>query len=166
MNVCAQCAKIYPTCCTLSQEKGILFVLSPAEIKQIANYVQKKNFFKTELNSAQLVQSLIAIFPDQKKDIIRIYPPNNYHFTLALKQDKCYFLGEKGCLLPRQIRPFFCRIYPFWVRERRITLFKDNQCLALNQFKTVRELLKIFNISPEQILKLYQNYKQALFKRT
>jgi hypothetical protein len=44
---------------------------------------------------------------------------------------ECLFLGPRGCRLPRQARPLFCRLYPVFVDARgRLALMADAGCLA------------------------------------
>ncbi len=178
-NICTKCAKTNSTCCSITNKgNNTIFPLSKKEINKIQTYIKNNHFFNIQENNYLFISKLINLFPTEKKNILKKFKIKNnlnnqkqqkknfqfYHFTLKLKQNKCYFLSKEGCLLPRKIRPFFCQIYPFWVIENKIIVFNDMDCLAIKKYKSISNLLKVFKTSQDEIIFLYQQYKNNLFE--
>ncbi len=40
----------------------------------------------------------------------------------------CHFLGSAGCVLPLEVRPLVCRLYPFAYTERGLDGLDDDYC--------------------------------------
>ncbi|MDK2921091.1 MAG: hypothetical protein PWR24_648 [Desulfonauticus sp.] len=158
--ICKKCSQLYPTCCTLNDEQNIIFPLSNLEIEQIKKET-KEEFFFLEKVTTEFLNNLKKIFPEDKK-IFSFFKEKKSYFRLNIVNKKCIFLTSKGCSLKVKNRPFFCRIYPFWVINRKIVFFKDNNCFAQKKSNQVKELLKIFDYEPEYIFQLYGNYKNNL----
>ena len=64
---------------------------------------------------------------------------------LRLKVDEngaCVFLGQDGCTLPREDRPLFCRLFPFWFTpDARLALLETGSCLAQREAASLDEVL-------------------------
>ncbi|MCL1826929.1 MAG: hypothetical protein FWG20_02710 [Candidatus Cloacimonetes bacterium] len=60
----------------------------------------------------------------------------NIRFKLKTVNDFCVFLSDTGCTLPNDIRPVYCRIYPFFPSkqgDKYITVLSSHECLAQNK---------------------------------
>lgn len=87
-----------------------------------------------EANSPAFVQAMCNLFPREDKLVKEVFPPGGIHLRLSLRPDGgCAFLSEYGCALPRQARPWFCRLFPFWVVAGRVQCFQDENCLAVRE---------------------------------
>lgn len=158
--ICSKCAKIYPTCCKINNKQDLLFPLTKKEIDILKKKYPRDDFFCKEKITAGFLINLKKIFPEEKK-IFYFFREKNFYFRLSLIDNRCFFLKEDGCELETNIRPFFCRIYPFWIVNNKISIFKDKQCLAQKN-NDIKELLKIFNYQIEQIFYLFNEYKKNL----
>ena len=66
--------------------------------------------------------------------------------TLKHKLDgNCYFLSEKGCLLPLDIRPLYCRIHPYDFVEEEITGITFVDC-PVNLLSKPGDLPDVINV--------------------
>ncbi|WP_457572619.1 YkgJ family cysteine cluster protein [Desulfovulcanus sp.] len=151
--ICAQCSQTYSTCCKIKKElQEYCFPLSELEIEKIRKKVKINDFYVQEKNSRNFIQKLISLLPEYRQRIIQIFPPHNIHYRLKTKDNgKCIFLTDNGCLLQKDIKPFYCQIYPFWIYNQKITYFENKYCLAQKKTKKIGHLLKLFSVSIESI---------------
>ena len=119
-RLCAKCSKIKTTCC---QHRDIFVTV--ADIGRIFNYTGKKNFheFRTPSDPGYLDQdddptwAQHAISPDGTRRVLK----------LTYSGD-CVFLSSAGCVLPMDIRPLVCRLFPFEYNEQGIHDQMANDC--------------------------------------
>jgi len=156
--ICAQCSQINPTCCKIKKEmEEYCFPLSEYEIEKISKKSPINNFYVQEKNSINFIKKFISHLPEYRHKIKQIFPPNNFHYRLKIKDNgECVFLTDNGCLLQRHTRPFYCQIYPFWFYNQKITYFKDKYCLAQKKTEKVGQLLRLFSVSIETIEKNFK----------
>lgn len=89
-----------------------------------------------EPNHPDFIASMHALFPGKKKRIADLFPNGGTHFSLRIRSDgACVFLGREGCRLPRDVRPWYCRIFPAWIMDDALTLFLSSECLISAQAK-------------------------------
>ncbi|MGM0609611.1 MAG: YkgJ family cysteine cluster protein [Thermodesulfobacteriota bacterium] len=162
--VCRQCAARNRTCCRSNpRNTANCFPLSEFEIDILLSLYPHSEVIEMEANTQVFIAHMRKLFPDQKKAVPKMFPKKGRHPRLKTYADgTCIFLGDKGCVLPVKSRPYFCRIYPFWVCRQKITVFNDPGCLALNQSDSIKKLLQTFAVSPEKILKLYHDMFEKL----
>ncbi len=91
-------------------------------------------------------------------------PAGGFHDRLAVtKAGACALLGRQGCRLPRSARPYYCRLYPFWIRDGRQLYFQFSQCLAQKEAAGTAALLSSRGLTNADILDLYPRLRgQAL----
>ena len=83
-----------------------------------------------EENVPDFVISMHTLFPGQKKRVDFLFPAGGRHMTLRTRADgSCVFLGSYGCRLPRNVRPWYCLLFPAWVAKGSLTLFSSADCL-------------------------------------
>ncbi len=152
--ICLRCSRVNPTCCCLppGQEKSF-FPLSRNEINEIDNYLKGNDFFVRETNDRNFLTRLTKILPAPGKLINERFPLDNFHFRLKTYSDgRCVLLTQKGCMLPVDIRPVYCRLYPFWLHNNRLTFLIDPSCLAQEGNTSLRDLVNLFAVDPNKIL--------------
>jgi len=96
------------------------------------------------------------LFPGERALIAAVFPPGGAHWRLALQADgACVFLRTDGCALPRDARPAYCRIFPFWVRDREIQHFSLRDCQAQREQRGRPALQRCFGLSDADVFELY-----------
>jgi Fe-S-cluster containining protein len=109
-----------------------------------------------EENSPEFLQALHRLFPGEKARLERTFPPGRRHLRLRLRPDgSCFFQGEAGCRLPREARPWYCRLFPAWVLGRMATLFQSETCLIARQARSPAQGLEMLNTTPGETRRLY-----------
>ncbi|RQD63160.1 MAG: zinc/iron-chelating domain-containing protein [Desulfonatronovibrio sp. MSAO_Bac4] len=158
-----QCSKVNPTCCKLNPgTEKFCFPLSSGEIIKISEYLERNDFFTQEINDKEFIFRLTRLLPLPRKQVFQLFPLDRFHKRLKTdKGGRCILLRENGCMLPENIRPAYCRIYPFWFKDNRMTFIKDSQCLAQDNNQSVKELLKLFRTNYVDL----QNHFDAMIER-
>ena len=72
---------------------------------------------------------------------------------------------RKGCVLGNK-RPFFCRIYPFWVEDNNIVLEKGDgvYCGVNKKGLTLQHKMRIMNENPVKIKRYFSEIKNDCIK--
>lgn len=103
--LCVRCSRHMRTCCQFSE-----VYVSPGDLKRIEAHTGRADFteFRAPVNPS---------YADQDDD-----PPWAEHVFRAdgarrvlkrLPEGDCTFLGPHGCVMPLEVRPLVCRLYPF-----------------------------------------------------
>ena len=162
-HICVACAAQGPTCCRLlpgSEEHT--FPLSHLEWTRILEHVPDQGFFASERNSPAFLTSMRHLFSGENEALEQLFPPHGEHLRLATRPDgDCAFLGPAGCVLPNEVRPSYCRIFPFWVFGDRVTLFKPAYCLAVRRAGVVRTLFETMGMTEAEVRHLYGTLRLA-----
>ncbi|MFN2341965.1 MAG: YkgJ family cysteine cluster protein [Desulfonatronovibrio sp.] len=115
------------------------------ETSKISGYLGSNDFFTQEVNDKEFIFRLTKLLPLPRKQIFQLFPLDRFHNRLKTnKNGSCFLLRENGCALPEDIRPAYCRLYPFWFKNNRLTFLKDSSCLAQDHSYSVQGLLKLF----------------------
>lgn len=114
-----------------------------------------------EGNSPEFIESLRDLFPRVDAErITRIFPPEGAHFRLRTTPGgACVFLGAAGCRLPREARPWYCLLFPAWVKEKEIVLFLADFCLISRQAVSPAHGLRLLGLTREQVFSLYEHVR-------
>ncbi|XPV77438.1 MAG: zinc/iron-chelating domain-containing protein [Desulfovibrio sp.] len=141
--VCSRCADTYSTCCRLTPgDEVYCFPVSPEEAARIEEetkeLVSRKELhieitLVEENNSPEFKENLYRLLPQSKDEIDTKFPEGATHLRLAVTGGKCPLLGDNGCLLTRESRPYYCRLFPFWIMGGELTYFDARQCLACEE---------------------------------
>ncbi|WP_300456244.1 hypothetical protein [Desulfobacula sp.] len=137
--------------------------VSDAEIERILNfsgYKRRNKFFVVKDNSSFFIHQMLNIFPDMEKSVLKAYPENKKHFELKTINNACILLGKDGCRLPKDVRPHFCRIYPFWFFDAEPQIFQDPDCLALRNSKTIPEVLLSLGTNQDTLKQIHSQICQ------
>ncbi|WP_052507077.1 YkgJ family cysteine cluster protein [Desulfonatronovibrio magnus] len=155
--VCVRCSQVNPTCCRINPgAEKYCFPLSNHEIQTISAYSASHDFYIEEPNQADFIHRLGKLLPWPRKKLLSIFSLDNSHFRLNNTEDySCVFLGNNGCSLPHDLRPVYCRIYPFWFYNDKLFVLEDPGCLAQNEQKSVQQLIRLFGVDPEDLRKKY-----------
>ena len=137
--------------------------VSNPEINKIVNFLQireAETVFEPKVNSPFYTQQMLNLFPGMEKIIYLRFPEDGMHYELKTKNDACILLGNEGCILPKEIRPHFCRIYPFWFFGEEPHIFHDSDCLALRTCETIREVFLSLGTTPDQLMRIHKGIRQ------
>ncbi len=156
-DICTRCAQKGATCCELRLgQEELCFPLSKVERLKIEKQMGKGvKAFVVEPNTPNFLKTLKKLFPERQAVLQRIFPKTGKHFRLATGAGgRCRLLGDRGCLLLRESRPFYCRLFPLWY-GRGLYVFHSTSCLAQEYAKNRQELFYFFNTSLEEIQQLH-----------
>lgn len=114
-----------------------------------------------EENSPEFVDAIASIFPGEKNVVLSLFPVSGTHWRLRTGPDgACVFLGDDGCRLPRQARPWYCRIYPAWISAGGLSLFVSDTCLIAQSASTPQDGLALLGISFGDVRELYTSLRR------
>lgn len=121
----------------------------------------KAGWFVDEPNSKTFIKAMCHLFPKEKARTKALFPEGGSHLRLSLSADgSCAFLSEHGCTLPRRARPWFCRIFPFWVAGGTLQCFQAEDCLAVREHSgNFMALMGAFDSAPNDIMERYKHLR-------
>lgn len=162
-GVCGRCAAQGDTCCKLAPgNEEFCFPLSIYEKERIQEVMPDEGLFVLEPNSKAFVDNVCRLFPEDTSVVHKLFPPHGDHFRLATDSTgTCRFLNEDGCVLHREIRPYYCRLYPFWMQGNKITVFDSATCLLRREALTIGTMLKHIGMSVEEVRDLFGRLRLA-----
>lgn len=103
--ICVRCARHMKTCCQTSE-----VYTTAADERRIAQHTGRADFteFRRPANRSYLGDDDDPLWRD------RVFRPDGSRRVLKRRENgDCTFLGERGCVLPLEVRPLICRLYPF-----------------------------------------------------
>lgn len=160
--LCAACAAKSNTCCFVEPGSEIYcFPISKAEQKRIVRLGPgfEKNF-TVENNAPEFMQAMHSLFPGEKTALENIFPPNGQHLRLStLPAGHCAFLTENGCALPRETRPWFCKLFPLWVYRQELTAFTPKYCLLTKGARNPLAVLQKLELTQEEARHTYNQLR-------
>ncbi len=162
--VCARCAALGPTCCELTPgQEELCFPVSLMEKRRIDEFLGLElGGLAHERNSRAFVNNLVRLFPRERKIVETLFPSKGEHLRLATdKTGRCVFLGPGGCGLPNEVRPYYCRLFPFWVSGSRLTIFTPPGCLAYREGRSERPMLELLETAAVKMIDLYCRLRMA-----
>ena len=110
-DICRKCASTQKTCC---QEVNI--VLTDKDVSRIAEHLQRSDFHEYRRLSADYFWE--DSHSDAKKDVywikLLVKRDGTSHVLKIRDNGDCIFLKQDGCVLPLDVRPLICRIYPHY----------------------------------------------------
>lgn len=111
-HLCARCARHQKTCCQTRE-----IYATPGDVQRIADFTGRTDFYayRVPANPEYLDQDDDPAWRDN------IFRSDMSRRTLNHQPNgDCTFLGPVGCVLPVDVRPLVCRIYPFDYTEEGI----------------------------------------------
>ena len=163
-TVCGRCAAAGPTCCTLSPgQEELCFPVSEMERTRIVEQVGLTlGAFVPETNSGAFLANLGRLFPADREHLPRLFPESGQHLRLAVdRAGNCVFLRLGGCCLPRPVRPYYCRLFPFWLTGRAVSAFAAPGCLVHRHGRTVARMLALLDCTEADVRELHGRLRLA-----
>lgn len=162
-NICTLCALRGKTCCTLVPgNEELCFPISRMEQKLISDWSGHTEFFDELPNSPIFRDSLDYLFPEDRPRLRELFPKNGSHRRLGTTPTgECLLLGPRGCRLPRASRPWYCRIFPFWVRWGEVMLIPSPSCLGVSKARTKEAAFELYGVTEAEILEIFNNLRRA-----
>ncbi len=118
--------------------------------------------FCTQANTPAFIDNLCRLFPGEDAKVRALFPAEGSHDRLYVNlTGACGLLGPQGCRLPREARPYFCRLFPFWIRGGRQLYFEFKECQALRESRGGGGLLKRLGMTEAGVFDLYQRLREA-----
>ncbi len=141
MVLCEKCAKIKKTCCQTAD-----IYITKGDIERIKKFTGISDFFEfRNVNSPDYL--------DQDDDPIWylcVFTKDQTRRVLKKKNDECMFLSKTGCILPIDVRPLVCRLYPYNYDESGITeIDNDPSRCPVELLPKGEDLIKNLGMSPE-----------------
>jgi Fe-S-cluster containining protein len=110
--LCVRCARRRKTCCQICE-----IYVTPGDVERIESHADRDDFYEFRLPDNQE-------YADQDDDPVwrdHVFRPDGSRRVLKRRPDgDCTFLGPHGCVLPLEVRPLVCRIYPYDYSEEGI----------------------------------------------
>jgi Fe-S-cluster containining protein len=166
IDICRKCFSNNTSCCTLrsdNKEKMMIPPVSEKEIEKILiflGYKKREMIFESKNNSTFYIHQMLNLFPEMEESVFEAFPENGKHFELKTLDNACILLRDSGCILPKDVRPHFCRIYPFWFFEAEPRIFQDSNCLALRNYETISGVLLSLGTNSEAIQQIHSQICQ------
>lgn len=161
-HACARCADVQGSCCRITPgREELCFPLSEIEMDRIRDCAPRGGWFAQEPNSAVFLDMMTRLFPGEREQIEAIFHPNKFHFRLAVDANgACRFLGARGCRLPKEARPYYCRLFPVWCGDQGLTLL-DGGCPAAARARNASGVLHSLGMSPNSAKELHARLRMA-----
>jgi len=112
IHPCARCAAMQRTCCQRAE-----VVVTAGDVARISRYVGSADFYSRR---APEDPTYTEHDPDDPNWLRYTTFPDGTRNMLTRRPHGCTFLGPSGCVLPEDVRPLICRLYPFEYTEQGI----------------------------------------------
>lgn len=154
-KICALCAAQGPSCCALSPgDEQFCFPLGSADRAAIMAAGYTDTGMVEVTNTRDFVDQLANLLPDH--NVPTVFAPGGRHWRLAVSpRGQCVFLGAAGCLLDQSSRPGYCRLFPFWIYEGRLTWFVSEDCLAARTHTSAASMLRCLDMDAARVRALF-----------
>lgn len=153
--LCVRCARAQRTCCQTRE-----IYATPGDVQRIAAHTGQSEFFTYEVpeDPSYLDQD---DDPSWRDCVFR--PDGSRRVLLRKPNGDCTFLGSQGCVLPLEVRPLVCRLYPFDYDEAGLHDELAEGC-PLHLLRPGRGLLEELEMDPAPARRwhtqLYQEIRQ------
>ena len=154
-DICARCASQGPTCCALSPgDEQFCFPLSNADRARILTAGFPETTMVQAPNSLDFVEQLARLLPEY--DVATVFASTGSHWRLTTScTGHCVFLNEHGCCLDQSLRPSYCRLFPFWIYQGRLTWFVAEDCLATQTWNQAPAMFHALNTDATTVRSLF-----------
>ncbi len=117
MHPCAHCATLQKTCCQTAE-----ILVTSGDLARISRHTglapDEGRFWERRVPVDPEYLDDDADDPNWKRWTVA--PDNTRRVLRKQKNGDCMFLGQRGCILPENVRPIVCRLYPFSYTESGI----------------------------------------------
>jgi Fe-S-cluster containining protein len=160
-SICARCHSLNQGCCFLQPETSeYMFGLSNSEIVNIAKQTKMN---ESEFVIEDIVKEGFVASLRQMDDNFKFMFPNRLRKKLMIKDDKCIFLSDNGCILSSENRPFYCRMYPFWFNNEGLFVIQSKTCLVQENASIHNMMLKL-ETTELKLMQLYDAWLEGIEK--
>lgn len=161
--ICARCALTGPTCCTVAPgSEPNCFPVSEMEWERVLDYAGERGAFVREVNTQPFRNMVARLFPGERNHVETLFPHHKVHLRLATGTNgRCIFSSAGGCELPREARPYYCRLFPLWVYGERLTVFDAAGCVAVREGRGVRGVLSRLGTTESEVRSLFGRLRLA-----
>lgn len=162
-DVCLRCSQQGATCCRITAgQEEFCFPLSLKEKERIQEHVPYTGGFALSKNSPAFIESTCRLFPGEEALVRELFPKGKEHFRLAVDtMGACRFLGPEGCEIPQEVRPYYCRLYPFWMVGHEIIVFDSPTCLARRESRSLKQMFCSLDMNKANVKDLYGRLRLA-----
>ena len=109
-SLCARCAAHQTTCCQTSE-----IAITLGDVRRIAQHTGQADIWEFRVPS----DPVYLHHPDDPIWLKTVIQPDGTRRVLKRKENgDCQFLAASGCMLPTEVRPLICRIYPYDYNEQ------------------------------------------------
>lgn len=117
---CARHAQIGVTCCQKSE-----ILLTDGDKARISAHTGDDGFWEVRAPHDPVYR-----VEAHERDgwALGFYPDGTRPVTKRKPNGDCTFLGHAGCVLPLDVRPIVCRLYPYSFDDERITGVEADRC--------------------------------------
>jgi len=156
-DVCMRCSLQGPTCCRIAAgQEDFCFPISQIEKERIQELVPYTGGFVVAPNSQEFIDTACRLFPGEEDAVRELFPLGKEHFRLAVdSMGACRFLGPEGCEVPREARPYYCRLFPFWMVGNNVIFFDAPTCLCRREERTLIRMLKSLDVTKADVKDLF-----------
>lgn len=156
-DVCRRCSFQGPTCCRIAKgQEEFCFPLSQTEKERIQEHVPYTGGFALQANSPAFAEYVSRLFPGEEDLVRELFPEGKEHFRLAVdSMGACRFLGPEGCEIPQEARPYYCRLFPFWMVDCEVIFFDSPICLVRREERTLTRMLHSLDTTKAAVKDLY-----------
>ena len=132
--------------------------MTEKDIERITAYTGSNDFWLLEAPREYLENRIRSSFdPNLRKYVLS---ENGKVYTLRHAENgSCMFLKEKGCELPMEIRPLYCRIHPYDFVEDEVTgiTFVDCPVNLLDRPGDLPDMINIKYDDAKRWVKMFYN---------
>ena len=170
--LCARCSRMGNSCCVADRkEADLFFPLSQKEWERLQPYAhlallddatlerqkpEEDSIRQSVANSPEFLASMGRMFPAHVHRFEVLFPTPGKHFHIAVRHNgECAFLGEEGCVLPREVRPWYCLLFPIWVHGNTLTNFVPKHCLVTQTGQYSMSICRLLGNTPEEVRRLF-----------
>ncbi len=169
--ICRECSCADGGCCRSPTPETPGFPLSPAEVDRLAAYahlahrppgegtitqIPLERVTMTAPNSPEFLEALEALLPRHKQDIAALFPADGaYRKLRTLPSGDCVFRGEAGCRLPREARPWYCNLFPMWVRGEAVMLMNPDGCRLCRKARSPVTAMRLLEMTAADVRRLF-----------
>ena len=128
----------------------------------ILDWAGTAEFFVDMPNSPAFRDSLDYLFPEDRPRLRELFPKGGRHLRLGTTPaGDCMLLGPNGCRLPRASRPWYCRIFPFWVRWGEVVVIPSPTCLGVRKASNKAATLELYSLTDAEVLGIFASLRRA-----
>ena len=162
-TICAECHRLGNGCCSLTDTEGKFQIgIFAEDIYRIEMHTSfRRNYFVVK---DKVTDEILDFLSNTNYSLFNNIFYNNNRLKLQTINGNCIFLKENGCCLSTNVRPLYCRVYPFWPSKnyQNIYILSSNDCLAQEESTLDWTIVnKHFRYSEEYLYGLFEEMKKC-----